>query len=64
MADAGEKRQSMVVRHLLSWWKVDEYNCIPLLKVGLRLNTFCREMYLGRKVYWLSPSGLLGTSFK
>ena len=24
MADPGEKRQSIVLRHLLSWWKVDE----------------------------------------
>jgi hypothetical protein len=23
-ADPNEKRQSMVLRHLLSWWKVDE----------------------------------------
>ena len=28
------------------------------LSVGLRLNTFCREEYLGRRVYWLSPSDL------
>ena len=25
------------------------------LRVGLRLNTFCREECLGRGVYWLSP---------
>ncbi|KRX30751.1 hypothetical protein T09_3738 [Trichinella sp. T9] len=30
----------MVLRHLLSWQKVDEEEC------------------LGRKAYWLSPSGL------
>jgi len=26
----------------------------PLLRVGLRLNIFCREQCLGRKVQWLS----------
>jgi hypothetical protein len=24
------------------------------LRVGLRLNTFCRDEFLGRGVYWLS----------
>jgi len=34
-----------------------ESGCVkpyPLLRVGLRLNTFCREECLGRKAYWLS----------
>lgn len=30
----------------------------PLLSVGLRLNTLCREECLGREAYWLSPRGL------
>jgi hypothetical protein len=41
--DPNEKKQYMVLRHLLSWWKVYVKNNTPLLMVGLRLNTFCRE---------------------
>ena len=33
---------------------MDESNRPPLLRMGLRLNTFCREECLGRRVYWLS----------
>jgi hypothetical protein len=29
MADPDEKRQSMVLRHLLSWWRVVMVNCTP-----------------------------------
>jgi hypothetical protein len=43
----------MVLRHLLSWWKVDEWNRNLLLRVDLRLNTFCSKVCLQRKVYWL-----------
>ena len=34
-----------------------ESGCVkpyPLVRVGLRLNTFCREECLGRGVHWLS----------
>ena len=54
-----EKRQSMVLKHLLSWWRVVMSETIHhFLRAGLRLNTFCREECLGRRAYWLSPSGL------
>jgi hypothetical protein len=52
-ADPHEKRQSMVLSHLLSWWRLDEKEYIPLLRADLRLNTFCREDCLGRKDYWV-----------
>ena len=49
MVDPDEKRQFMVLRHVLSWWKVDEKQ-YPALRVGLRLNTcYSREECLGRK---------------
>ena len=54
MVDADEKR-CMVLRHLLSWWRVVMSETIPhFLRAGLKLNTFCREECLGRGVYWLS----------
>ena len=37
---------------------MDAYNNIPLLRVSLRLNTFCREKCVGRKAHWISPLGL------
>lgn len=55
IVDPNEKRHSMALRHLLSWQKMDVYNHTPFLRVGLRLNTFCRKECLGRKAYWLSP---------
>ena len=58
-----EKRQSTVLRHLLSWRKVDEWDRTPLLRVSLRLNTFCRKECLGRKAYW-QASRPLDTSLK
>jgi hypothetical protein len=55
MVDPGKKRQSMVLRHLLSWWRVVLSETIPhFLRAGLRLNTFCREECLERGVYWPS----------
>lgn len=53
-----EKRQSMVLRHLFSWQKVNYKKHTPLLRLGLRLNPFPRKEYLGRKAYWLSSPGL------
>jgi hypothetical protein len=41
-----------------SWWEMNTYCILPLLRVHLRLNTFCREEWLGRKAYLLSPLGL------
>ena len=38
-----------------SLWKLDAYH---LLKVDLRLNTFCRKECPGREAYWLNPQGL------
>jgi hypothetical protein len=47
--DPDEKRQSMVLRCLLSWWRVVMSETIPhFLREGLKLNTFCREECLGR----------------
>ena len=52
--DPNEKRQSMVLRHLLSWQRVAMSKTIPhFLGADLRLNIFCREECLGRGVYWL-----------
>lgn len=39
-------------------------NCTPVLRVGLRFNTFCREECQGRKANWPSPPGALCTSLK
>lgn len=41
-ADPGEKRQSVVLRHLLSWQRVVMGKTVPhfLKRLGLRLNTF------------------------
>jgi hypothetical protein len=42
--DPDEKRQPMVLRHLLSWQRVMMSKTVPhFLRAGLRLNTFCRE---------------------
>jgi hypothetical protein len=38
-----------------SSWKMGAYH---LLRVDLRLNTFCRMDSLGREAYWLNPQGL------
>jgi hypothetical protein len=38
-----------------------ESGCVKpplLIRVGLKINTFCKEGYLGRKAYWPSPPGL------
>jgi hypothetical protein len=44
-----EKRLSMVLRHLFSWWRVVMSETMPhFLRMGLRLKTFCREECLGR----------------
>ena len=49
MVDPDEKRQSMVLKHLLSWQRVLMSENIPhFLRVDLRLNTFCRKECLGR----------------
>jgi hypothetical protein len=45
MGDPDEKGQSMVLKHLLSWWRVVMSETIPpspFLREGLKLNTFCR----------------------
>jgi hypothetical protein len=48
--DPNEKRQSMVLRHLLSWRRVAMSKTVPqFLRAGLRLNTFCREECLERR---------------
>jgi hypothetical protein len=57
MVDLDEKRQSMVLNSLFSWWKKDVQNHTTFLRVGLRFNTFCKEECLGSKAYWLSPLG-------
>ena len=45
-----EKRQSMVLKHFLSCRRVEMSEIISyFLRAGLRLNTFCREEYLGRR---------------
>jgi hypothetical protein len=47
--DPNEKRQSMVLKHLLSWSRVVMSETVPhFLRAGLKLNTFCREECLGR----------------
>jgi hypothetical protein len=49
MADIYEKRQLIVLRHLLSWWRVVMNETIPHFpREGLRLNNFCRKECLGR----------------
>lgn len=53
-----EKRQFMLPNSLLLWQKIDKQTHIPLLRVGLRLNTFCREDCLGKEAYWQGPSDL------
>jgi hypothetical protein len=55
--DPDEKRQSMVLRLLLSWRSI-EMTIPDFLEADLRLNTFCREECLRRGVDWLSPSDL------
>lgn len=57
--DPDEKRQAKVLRHLVSWWRVVMSKTVPhFLRVGLRLDTFCRKECLGRGVYWLSLQAL------
>ena len=52
IVDPNEKRQSMVLRRLFSWWRVVMSETVPhFLRADLRLNTFCREECLGRGVY-------------
>ena len=55
-----KKRQSIVPNSLLAVHGRKWIYNVPysLLRVGLRLNTFCREKCLGREAYWLSPLGL------
>jgi hypothetical protein len=49
-ADHNEKRQFMILKRLLSWWRAVMNETLPhFLRVGLRLNTFCREECLGRR---------------
>jgi hypothetical protein len=49
--DPDEKRQPMVLRHLLSWWRVVMSEALPhFLRAGLGLITFCREECLGRGI--------------
>lgn len=36
------------------WLFIVENGCIPILKVGLRLNTFSTEESPGRESYWLT----------
>jgi hypothetical protein len=44
-----EKRLFVVLRRLLSWWRVVMSETLPhFLRAGLRLNIFCREECLGR----------------
>jgi hypothetical protein len=51
MANPDEKRQSIILRHLLSWWRVLIRKTVPhFVRAGLRLNTFCREECLERGV--------------
>jgi hypothetical protein len=49
MADPNEKRQPMILKCLLSCRRVVMSGKLPqFLRMGLSLNTFCREEYLGR----------------
>ena len=49
MVDPNEERQSMVLKHLLSWLRVVMSETVPhFLRAGLRLNTICRVECLGR----------------
>jgi hypothetical protein len=48
--DLNEKRQTIVLTSLLSWWKMDEQNHTPPLRVGLRLKNVCKEKCLGREI--------------
>lgn len=48
MVGPDEKRLSMDLNHLLSWWKVVMSETLsPFLRAELRLNTYCREECLG-----------------
>jgi hypothetical protein len=48
--DPDEKRQTMVLRLLLSWRRVVmSETLLHFLRAGLRLNTICREECLGRR---------------
>ena len=48
--DPDEKRQSMVLKHLLSWQRVVMSETIPhFLRAVLRLSNFCMEEYVGRR---------------
>ena len=54
-AGPDEKRQFLVLKHLLSWQRVVMSETVPpFLRAGLRLNAFCREECLGGGFYWLS----------
>ena len=54
--DPDEKRQAMILKHLLSWRRVlMSETALPFLRACLKLNTCCKEEYLGREVYWLNP---------
>ena len=45
----------LLVVHGGKWMHYVPY---PLLRVDMRLNTFCREECLGREAYWLVPPDL------
>jgi hypothetical protein len=53
MPDPGEKRHSC--KAFVVMVESESVKHTPLFRAGLRLNTFCKEECLGRKVYWLSP---------
>ena len=50
MVDPEEKRQSMVLKYLLSWQRVVMSETVPhFLRAYLRFNIFCREECLERR---------------
>ena len=58
MADLDERDRPWF--QTVYWLFVMENGCVQyqLLRVNLRLNTFCQEECLGREAYWLTPQGL------
>jgi hypothetical protein len=51
----GEKDSPWFQAVHYSLWKMGAYH---LLRMDLRLNTFCRKECPGRDTYWLNPWGL------
>jgi hypothetical protein len=54
MKETAYGSKEFIIAHGIKWMHSIPY---PLLRVDLKLNTFCREDCLGRDVNWLSPPG-------